>query len=152
MSVALQMSLKYHPDKWTSASAEEQQAAEATFNTVREAYEVLGNDQTRKAYDKHGMQGVRISLDPSTNLAESETSLMMNMGVFYGIWAVLTYFLTMGEASSVSRQYAYTGLLLVLVFEFCMRFANYDFLVSVVPYTTPFEKSEILHHLYPGEW
>lgn len=47
------LAVKYHPDKNQGDAAAEQSFKEAT-----EAYEVLGNEQKRKAYDAYGFQGV----------------------------------------------------------------------------------------------
>lgn len=142
------MSLKYHPDKWVSNTPEEQVTAEGMFNNVREAYEVLSNEQTRKAYDVHGQDGVRRSLSPQ---GLDDTTTLMSMGVFYLIWSVLTFFLTMGTAAASNiRQYAYAGLMITGLLECGMKFGGYDFGQSFIPYTTPFEKCEILHCLYPA--
>lgn len=48
--------LKWHPDRWVSASDEEKKKAEDEFKKVAEAYGVLGDEDKRKQYDS-GMDG-----------------------------------------------------------------------------------------------
>lgn len=45
------LSLKYHPDRHTSDTPEEQKKNEELFKEVTEAYDILGNQEKRKQYD-----------------------------------------------------------------------------------------------------
>lgn len=45
------MMLKYHPDRLTNKSDNEKEGAIKIFFKVQEAWEVLGNEETRKCYD-----------------------------------------------------------------------------------------------------
>ena len=45
---------KYHPDMYVSASEQEKKDAEAKFNDINHAYEVLSDPQKRAAYDTYG--------------------------------------------------------------------------------------------------
>lgn len=47
------MALKYHPDK------NSEEGAADIFRRVKQAYEVLGNDQTRITYDAERRRGRR---------------------------------------------------------------------------------------------
>lgn len=46
------LAMKYHPDRNKAADAE------AKFKEINEAYEVLGDDEKRKTYDRFGHQGL----------------------------------------------------------------------------------------------
>jgi molecular chaperone DnaJ len=47
------MAMKYHPDRNPG-----DKSADASFQEVNEAYEILSDDQKRAAYDRHGHAGV----------------------------------------------------------------------------------------------
>jgi DnaJ-class molecular chaperone len=44
--------LKWHPDRHTNSTPEAKAAAEATFKDVQEAFEVLGDAEKRRLYDR----------------------------------------------------------------------------------------------------
>ncbi len=48
-----QQALKYHPDKNQSEAAKER------FQKIGEAYQILGNPQSREIYDTRGLDGVQ---------------------------------------------------------------------------------------------
>ena len=50
------LALKWHPDRWVSASDEEKKHAEDEFKKIAEAYGVLGDEEKRRQYDS-GMDG-----------------------------------------------------------------------------------------------
>lgn len=52
------LAMKWHPDKWTTASEAEQKTAEQNFKEVGEAYAVLSDDQKRARYDQFGHAGM----------------------------------------------------------------------------------------------
>jgi len=49
--------LRYHPDKFANATAEEQSRAKAKFQQVAAAFETLGDRSRRQRYDLHGHPG-----------------------------------------------------------------------------------------------
>lgn len=46
-----ELSLKYHPDKWVSATEAERKEAEEKFKDISEAHTVLSDEQQRRQYD-----------------------------------------------------------------------------------------------------
>jgi molecular chaperone DnaJ len=50
------LAMKYHPDR-----AKDDNSAEGKFKEVKEAYEVLSDDEKRATYDRFGHEGVRAS-------------------------------------------------------------------------------------------
>jgi DnaJ family protein B protein 4 len=49
------LAMKWHPDKHVQDTAEEKKIAEDKFKEINQAYEILGNPNTRKQYDMGGM-------------------------------------------------------------------------------------------------
>ena len=52
-----ELALRYHPDKFANASAEEQGRAKAKFQQVSAAFETLGDRSRRQTYDLRGYPG-----------------------------------------------------------------------------------------------
>ena len=50
------MALKYHPDRYASASEQEKKAAEEKFKEINHAYEVLSDKNKRANYDQYGSE------------------------------------------------------------------------------------------------
>lgn len=53
------LAMKWHPDKWASASEEEKKRAETKFKEIGEAYETLSDDNKRKLYDQGGKDAIK---------------------------------------------------------------------------------------------
>ncbi|EOD37221.1 hypothetical protein EMIHUDRAFT_454919 [Emiliania huxleyi CCMP1516] len=116
-------SLKYHPDKTDDP------AAPAIFMRMQRAYETLKDPSSRDAYNRFGGKS-----------GDDESGGMTGAAMFYAIWLVLGYLLTMGRASEDARTWAFSGLLALAVVEYQTR---------VLPHTTVHEKLELLHRLFP---
>merc|ERR1719310_1227748 len=127
------ISLKEHPDK----NPDDPRAAEK-FIRYQNAYEVLKDPQTRNRYNKWG---------PATT--DDTPSALTSMALFYVIWLVVGYLLTMGKASEDARTWAFSGLLALGVFEYQTRILSVDYLASLFPRSTVHEKIELLHKLFP---
>ena len=52
------LALKYHPDKVTG-SEQQKAAAAKRFAEINAAYEALGNEETRRIYDRFGEEGLK---------------------------------------------------------------------------------------------
>ena len=128
------ISLKHHPDK----NPDDPKAAEK-FIRYQSAYEVLKDPQARSKYNQFG---------PSAS-DDGLSSQWTSMALFYVIWFVVGYLLTMGKASEDARTWAFSGLLALAVFEYQTRILSVDYLTPIFPYTTAHEKVELLHKLFP---
>jgi DnaJ-class molecular chaperone len=53
------LALKWHPDKWASASDDEKKIAENKFKELSYAYEIIGNPEKRSTYDRFGEDAVK---------------------------------------------------------------------------------------------
>lgn len=49
------LAMKWHPDKWSSATESEKKQAEDKFKEITEAYEILNDKDKRQKYDQYGM-------------------------------------------------------------------------------------------------
>lgn len=81
-----QFSLKYHPDKLP----DDPRAAEK-FMKYQAAYEVLKDASARDIYNKFGSAGLDSRGDSNRQLT--------SMALFYVIWLVVGYLLTMGKGT-----------------------------------------------------
>lgn len=58
------LALKWHPDRWATASEEEKKTAEEKFKEISEAKEVLSDDNKRAQYDNGGFDFNSAGFDP----------------------------------------------------------------------------------------
>ena len=134
-----QISLKYHPDK----NPDDPNAATKFIKYVS-AYEVLKDSTKRDVYNKFGLAGLEDKSLPSDTMSQ-----LWQLSLFYVIWLVVGFLLTMGKASEDGRTWAFSGLLCLAVFEYQTKVLGVDYLAPIFPYWTTFEKVEILHKLFP---
>lgn len=134
------LSKEKHPDKNTSPTANEE------FIRLQRMKEVLTDPQLRQEYELFGELGIEGSRkgksDDITSLA------LVNMGVYYGIWMLLTYFLTSGPAFNGARMWSMAGLLVLAMLEYKMKISRDD-PFKFLTQTPVFEKVDWLHRLYP---
>lgn len=58
------LAIKWHPDKWATASEEEKKTAEDKFKEISEAKEVLSDENKRAQYDNGGFEFNSAGFDP----------------------------------------------------------------------------------------
>ena len=134
-----QISLIHHPDK-----NPDDKDANQKFVKFQNAYEVLKDATRRDLYNKFGAAGLDDKQVPSDFLGR-----LWALSMFYIIWLVVGYLLTMGKASEEGRTWTFSGLLCVCAFEYQIKMVGDDYLAPVFPYSTGYEKVEIMHKLFP---
>jgi DnaJ-domain-containing protein 1 len=134
------LSKEMHPDKNPSPTANED------FAKLQRMQEILLDPLLRREYELFGDQGMEYSKKGQDNSVVSQA--LVNMGVYYGIWLLLTYFLTSGPAFNGARMWSMAGLLVLAMLEFKMKISRDD-PFHFFSQTPVFEKMEWLHRLYP---
>lgn len=133
------LSLQLHPDKNPSPDASDQ------FERVKQAYDVLMDLELREVYNKFGKEGI------DQNKRFSESQFLMEVGIFYVSWAVMTFFLTLGKKSGNARDWTLTGLIGMLVVEVVIMTSQENPLPSsLFPTLTEADVVRIMHSLFPA--
>lgn len=133
------LSVQLHPDKNDSPDAANE------FDRVKQAYDVLMDLELREVYNKFGKEGIQ------QNKRYSETQFLMEAGIFYVSWGVMTFFLTMGKKSGSARDWTLTGLILMLVVEVVVMTSQTNPLPSsLFPTLTEADLVCVLHSLFPA--
>lgn len=132
--------LVMHPDKNPGDPS-----ADDKFAKLHDAYNTLLNEERRQSYDRWGPEGLA-TLDSG---GDPNTAMMVQTAVFYVVWVVMTYILTLSTSHTNSRAYAYGGLGLMLAVDMGMRYSNLDIPVPFGASVTLFEKVFVLRKLYP---
>ena len=133
------MSLELHPDKNPSPMAAEQ------FSKLKESYDVLMDVQNRVVYNKFGQDGIK---NNKSHLDES--TMLLEMGVFYATWGMLAYILTLGKSSSNARNWIFTGLISMILLEVTLMTTEEPLPDWFFPSTTEYEWVLLLHSLFPA--
>jgi len=133
------LSIALHPDKNPSPDATEE------FLAMKTAYETLMDMELREVYNKFGADGIK------SNKRYDETQLLIEVGVYYLTWGVMSYVLTLGKKSGDARQWIFTGLIVMLVVEIAVMTSQGNPLpASIFPQTTEYEVVWLLHSLFPA--
>ena len=133
------ISLLHHPDK----NPDDKNAAQK-FIKYQAAYEVLKDANKRDLYNKFGQPGL-----DDKSMPTDVSSQLWSLSLFYIIWLVVGYLLTMGKSSEEGRTWAFSGLLTLAVFEYQTKILSVDYLAPIFPKSTVYEKVELLHKLFP---
>mmetsp|Transcript_8569 Transcript_8569/g.29255 ORF Transcript_8569/g.29255 Transcript_8569/m.29255 type:complete len:317 (-) Transcript_8569:282-1232(-) len=131
-------SLDLHPDK-----NRDDPDAPARFTHMKDAYDVLSDARLRDIYNKFGEWGIE---EDKTNANGGQYA---GMAVFYVIWVVVAFLLTMGKGNGQARVWVFTGLVALAIFEYQTRVMSADYLSGFLPFMTVCEKTEVLHKLFP---
>lgn len=133
------LGLQLHPDKNPSPDAADQ------FDRVKQAYDVLMDLELRDVYNKFGKEGI------AQNKRYSETQFLIEVGIFYVSWAVMSFLLTMGKKSGHARDWTFTGLIVMLVIEVVVMTSQTNPIPSwLLPTITENDLVKIMHSLFPA--
>lgn len=130
-------SLELHPDKNPSPTAKED------FERVKEAYDVLINQEQREIYNKFGLPGLQ------KNFMETN-DVLLQIAIFYLTWGMLAYILTLGKSSSTARNWIFTGQIVMLIIEVSLMLQEVKLPEWFLPTTTEHEVVWLLHSLFPA--
>lgn len=132
------MSLELHPDKNPSPTATDQ------FDRLKDAYDVLMNQEQRELYNKFGEDGIK------TNRVIDEYQILLEISVFYLTWGMLAYVLTLSKSSTNARNWIYTGQIVMLVAEVSLLLQEFKLPEWFLPKVTEHEIVWLLHSLFPA--
>lgn len=107
-------------------------------------FQVLLDSSLRDKYNRFGPDRLQ------QRVAATEAQLGLDAATFYVLSAVFSFFFTYDKSLKAARVYTFTGLVLLFVLEFQMRFGGFDFFVALLPRTPIFEKILLLHTLFPS--
>jgi len=128
-----------HPDNNPSPNAVEE------FDAVKQAYDVLLDMELREVYNKFGKDGIK------NNKRYDETQFLIETGVFYLTWGMMTFMLTLGKRSGEARNWVFTGLVVMLVVEIALISAQSNPLPTwAFPQSTEYEVVWLMHSLFPA--
>jgi hypothetical protein len=133
------LSLQLHPDKNPSPEASSQ------FDTVKKAYDSLMDMELREVYNKFGHEGIQ------ANKRFNEQQFLLEVAIYYVSYGMLTFLLTMSKRSGDARNWALTGLMVMLIAEVViMTSASNPIPAWLAPQMTEHEVVWLLHSLYPA--
>jgi len=130
-------SLELHPDKNPSPEAA------VLFERVKEAYDVLINQEQRELYNKFGTEGL------TKNFIDAN-AILLQIAVYYLTWGMMAYILTLGKSSSNSRNWIFTGMIVMLIVEVSLELQDVKLPDWFLPTVTEHEIVWLLHSLFPA--
>jgi len=77
-------------------------------------------------------------------------ALLLQIGVFYLTWGMLAYVLTLGKSSSTSRNWIFTGQIVMLVVEISLVLQEVKLPDWFLPTVTEHEIVWLMHNLFPS--
>ena len=133
------LSLQLHPDKNPSPDASDE------FDRVKKAYDCLMDMELREVYNKFGDEGIQ------ANKRYNEQQFLLEAAIYYVSYGMLTFLLTMGKRSGEARNWALTGLMVMLIVEVVIMTSQTNPIPSwLAPQMTEYEIVWLLHSLYPA--
>ncbi|KAH8045373.1 hypothetical protein JL722_14268 [Aureococcus anophagefferens] len=131
------MSLELHPDKNPSPTAIDD------FAALKNGYDVLMDMETREIYNRFGEDKVKSSSSSASTACSSRSPSSTS-------WGIMTYMLTLGKQSSNARQWAFTGMIAMLVVEVMLLLKELTLPDWFLPQTTEHELVMLGHNLFPA--
>eukprot|EP01035_Chromulina_nebulosa_P018450 gene18450-24157_t len=130
-----QLSLQLHPDKNKSPNASEE------FRAIKQAFEVLNNPDTRRAYSLLGDTGVKIA---SKGLIDTKY-IVLQMIVYYGSTMIFTFLMTFSEPTGDALITSIFGLLAMMFIESLLILEEWNLPSWFMPYYTSHNIVTFLH-------
>ncbi|KAL3670558.1 hypothetical protein V7S43_004872 [Phytophthora oleae] len=132
-----QRSIEIHPDKNPSPTATEE------FNRLRLAFDILGDAHRRPLYDLFGESAV------DKDLWSLQIETLVGSLTFYGIWAVLTFVLTLSDQAREARSWSLAGGVLCFVLELNFIYGGGRLPTYFFPMMTMHDFVTIMHSAFP---
>lgn len=133
--------LELHPDKNPSPEAATQ------FAAMKDAYDVLMDQEFRDIYNKMGPEAIK------NKRHMDESQILMEIAVYYIVWGLLSYVLTLGKSGSSARSWIYTGEIAMLVLEASVMLSGQGKSVIpdwFLPSLTDHELVWVMHSIFPA--
>eukprot|EP00981_Chlorochromonas_danica_P008832 scaffold2312_cov165-Ochromonas_danica.AAC.72 len=132
------LSKKYHPDKNPGSDAE------AKFESIKTAYDVLMDESSRDIYNRFGTASLKF--DPR----KDELKLISEVGLSYLVWGLLAYIMTLPVACRAAKTWIIIAGIAVLSVEVCFSLTETAMPEWMRPSTlTEFELLQLLHSAFP---
>ena len=137
-----QISRVLHPDKNPSPDAE------AQFQRVKVAYDVLMDEKFRDLYNRFGLTGQALTFDPRLD----ELRLITDIAGVYVFWLVVLFATTFSQGARASRTWGCIAGVALLVLQF--SFSATEFAIPTwlpgATYLTEAELVALCHRVFPG--
>jgi len=104
---------------------------------------VLINQEQRELYNKFGTEGL------TKNFIDAN-AILLQIAVFYLAWGMMAYILTLGKSSSNSRNWIFTGMIVMLIVEVSLELQDVKLPDWFLPTVTEHEVVWLLHSLFPA--
>eukprot|EP01031_Cornospumella_fuschlensis_P041283 gene41283-50385_t len=133
------LSKKYHPDKNPGIEAE------LMFQSVKNSYDVLMDEQLRDSYNRFGPGA--LDFDPR----KDELKLISDIAIQYVFWGVLSFIFTLHSSAKACRVWLAIVLIAIMSTEVCFSLTSTNLPVWMLPNTlTEYELIFFLHAAYPA--
>ena len=141
-----QLQIKYHPDK----IKEKTENDEKTYIELREIHDILSTAEKKDIYDKYGTKNEELA-NTNDQKEKDHTNLIFSIAegtLIYTVYFIFAIILTYDDNVKSSRKWfvlmIFLGVLLELFFYFIKDITEADFLDSLFPQATIFERIEII--------
>ena len=100
--------------------------------------------EAREIYNRFGEEKVK------SKLVIDEYRVLLEVAIFYVAWGIMTYMLTLGKQSTLSRQWVFTGMIVMLVVEVMLLLKELTLPDWFLPAMTEHELVMLGHNLFPA--
>ena len=104
---------------------------------------MLINQEQRELYNKFGTEGL------TKNFIDAN-AILLQVAVFYLTWGMMAYVLTLGKSSANSRNWIFSGMIVMLIVEVSLELQDVKLPEWFFPTVTEHEVVWLLHSLFPA--